>query len=197
MRPERILLPLDVRECPLEMFSVVEGCARRPGVTVILLHVIHLNIVALESRVYEELALEARWYLERLAKRYLPPSTSTLFHVRIGKPVEQILGEAKSEEVQLILLPTYGPSFWRRAASVLKPGSCRMVSPSVERIIRDASCGVFVTNVKTRFDCEKEWGPAPRETSQEVASSWSGFAVASFGERDGQNAALCDPTGSV
>ena len=73
MEPERILLPLDIRRCPLEIFSVVEGFSKRPGVTLILLHVVHLNIVAPDNRVYEELALEAQGYLERLAQAICPP----------------------------------------------------------------------------------------------------------------------------
>jgi hypothetical protein len=28
MKPEKVLLPLDIRECPLEIFSLVEGLAR-------------------------------------------------------------------------------------------------------------------------------------------------------------------------
>jgi hypothetical protein len=32
MKPERILLPLDIRRCPLEIFSLVEGFSKRPEV---------------------------------------------------------------------------------------------------------------------------------------------------------------------
>src|SRR6266853_6756797 len=107
MKPEKILLPLDIRECPLEVFSFVDGLARRPEVTLILLLVVHVNIVAPDNRLYRELALEARLYLERLAKQYVHPITSTILHVRAGRPSEQILEEAKAENVELIILPTY------------------------------------------------------------------------------------------
>jgi len=159
MKPERILLPLDIRECPLEIFSLVEGFAKRPEVTLILLHVVHLNIVSPDNRVYEELALEARGYLERLAQQFVHPIASTVVRVRFGRAAEQILEEAKAENVELVLLPAYGPSFWSRLVSVWKPGACRMVSPLAEKIIRDSTCGVFIASVKTRFNCEKEWGP--------------------------------------
>jgi hypothetical protein len=36
MKPEKILLPLDIRECPLEIFALVEGFSKRPEVTLIL-----------------------------------------------------------------------------------------------------------------------------------------------------------------
>ena len=44
MKAERILLPLDIRKCPLDVFSVVNGFAKYPGATVTLLHVVTLNI---------------------------------------------------------------------------------------------------------------------------------------------------------
>ena len=40
MKLERILLPLDIRKCPLEVFSVVNGLAKQPGITVTLLHAV-------------------------------------------------------------------------------------------------------------------------------------------------------------
>ena len=46
MNPERILLPLDIRKWPVEVFSVVNGLANHPGVSVILLHVVTLSITA-------------------------------------------------------------------------------------------------------------------------------------------------------
>src|SRR5579859_3377491 len=124
MKPERILLPLDIRECPLDVFTFVEGFSKRPEVTLILLHVVHLNIVSPDSRVYDELALQARGYLERLAVQFLHPITSAVIHVRFGRPADEILEEAQAEKVELIILPTYGPSFWSRLVSVWKPGAC-------------------------------------------------------------------------
>src|ERR1700720_3768702 len=158
MKPERILLPLDIRSCPLEIFSLVEGFARRPEVTLLLLHVIHPRSVALDDRVYKDLAQEARLHLKRLARRYVHPMISTIFHVRLGQPAEQILEEAGAENVELIILPTHGPSFLSRLASIWKPGAFEVVSPLAEKIIQDSACGVFVANVNTRFDCEREWG---------------------------------------
>src|SRR5579872_3787266 len=128
MKPERILLPLDIKSCPLEIFSLVEGFSKRPEVTLTLLHVVHLNIAAPDNRVDEELAIEARGYLERLARRFVHPITSTVVHIRFGRPAEEILEEARADKAELIILPTYGPSFLSRLASLWKPGACGIVS---------------------------------------------------------------------
>lgn len=136
--------------------------------TLTLLHVVHLNIVASDNRVYEELALEAQGYLKRLAQQFVHPITSTVVHARFGRPAEQILEEAKAEKVELIILPTYGPSFWSRLVSIWKPGACGMVSALAEKIIRECTCGVFVASVKTRFNCEKAWGLPPESKRRSV-----------------------------
>jgi len=172
MKRERVLLPLDIRKCPLEIFPLVEGIARRPEVTVILLHVMHLNIVAQDNRLYREVELEARRHLERLAWHYLPLTTSIILHVRVGKPAEQILAEARVENVDLIIIPTYGPSFWSRLVSVWKPGACRLVSARTERMMRDAPCAVYAAPVKSRFNCEEAWGwPMTRKNREPGRSS--------------------------
>ena len=104
--PERILLPIDTAKCPLEGFAVVNGFARRPGVTVILLQVLNLNIAAPENRVYEELGREVYSHLCRLAHEYVPPFASTAVRVRAGRPEEEILAEAAEQKVDLIILPS-------------------------------------------------------------------------------------------
>ncbi len=158
MKPERILLPLDIRKCPLEIFSLIRAFSTRPEVTLILLHVLHVSIDTSDERVSAELAHQAKQYLRRLAQQFLHPTCSTMVHIRIGKTAEQILEEAKAEAVQLIILPTPKPSFWTRLVSMVKPGVCRIISPIVEEIIRDSTCGVFVASVATRFNCPKQWG---------------------------------------
>jgi nucleotide-binding universal stress UspA family protein len=174
MKPERILLPLDIRSCPLEIFSLVEGVARRPEATLILLHVIHPHDAAMDRRAYKELALTARVHLERLARRYVHPIISTVLHVRLGQPAEQILEEAGAEEVELIILPAHEPSFLSRLVSVWIPGSSKVVSPLAQKIIRDSNCGVFVASVNTRFDCEREWGRPARKNNVAKDGSHNG-----------------------
>ncbi len=170
MKPERILVPIDVARCPLEVFELVNGFAKRPEVTVILLHVVNLNIVAPENRVYEELGRQAQWYLERLADKHVHPVASTTIHIRTGNPAEQILAEARTESVDLIILPTYGPSLWSRLKTLWKPRSSPMVSALVEKVIRGAACGVFVVLAKTRLNCERVWRRPVSATRAPVAA---------------------------
>ena len=158
MKPERILLPVDVARCPLEVFELVNGLAKRPEVTVVLLHVLNLNILTPENRVYEEHGQEAQWYLESLANKHLHPMASAITHVRVGKPAEEILAEAKAQSVDLIILPTYGPSFWNRLKGLWTNVCVPPVSTLAEKVIREATCGVFVVLAKTRLNCERAWG---------------------------------------
>jgi len=139
------------------MFDLVNGFARRPEVTVILLHVVNLNIPAPENRGYEELGEEAEWCLGRIAQQHIHPAASAITHVRFGRPADEILAEAKAESVGLIILPTYGPSFWNRLRGLWTNVCVPPVSTLAAKVIREATCGVFVVLAKTRFNCEKAW----------------------------------------
>jgi nucleotide-binding universal stress UspA family protein len=159
MKPKRILVPIDIARCPLEVFTRVNAFAGRPGVTVILLHVVTVKIAEADNRLFEELGREAGWHLERLARKHVHPDASTLIHVRIGKPADEILAEAKAENVDLIILPTFGGSLWKRGASFWK----RLVAPIfpgmiVEKLARNAPCALLIMHAESRFNCEQSWG---------------------------------------
>jgi len=151
MRTETMLVPLDIRKCPLEVFSVVNGLAKYPGASVTLLHVVTLNIAAPERRVYEELGRDARWYLERLARGCLRPDIATSIRVRFGKPAEEIPAEAAAGNADLIILPCYPPSFLSRLFAPILPRV-------VEQVGRKAPCRVFQASAHDRFNCEDVWG---------------------------------------
>src|ERR1035437_10676637 len=116
MKPKRILVPIDIARCPLEVFTRVNAFAGQPCVTISLLHVVTVKIAAADNRVFEELGREAGWYLERLARRHVHADASILIHVRIGKAADEILAEAKAENVDLIILPIFGGSLWKCGA---------------------------------------------------------------------------------
>ena len=170
MKTEKILLPLDVGKCPLEIFELVDSFARRPEVTVILLHVVNLNIVSPLKRVFDELAAEAKSYLDRLADRQFSPSASITIHVRQGEPAAEILAEAANEKPDLIILPTYGASFWNRLKSLWKPACNPVISPMVERVVRQAKCAVFVVAAKTCFNCAQAWGHLGTEKARSTST---------------------------
>jgi nucleotide-binding universal stress UspA family protein len=163
MKPQRILLPIDTAKCPLEVFAVANGFASRPEVTVILLHVVNLNIVSPENRIYEELGREVYSHLARLAQRYMHPFASTAVRVRAGQPEEEILAEAAEQKVDLIILPSWGPSWWARLIASWRSKPDAILPRWAQSIIRKAACAVSVVNVKTRFNCERAWGRAGRE----------------------------------
>jgi nucleotide-binding universal stress UspA family protein len=158
MKPQRILLPIDTAKCPLEVFAVVNGFAWRPEVAVILLHVVNLNIVAPENRVYEELGREVYSHLSRLAHEYIHPFASTSIRVRAGQPQEEILAEAAEQKVDLIILPTWGPSWWAHLTASWRSQPDSTIPRWARTIVRQAACAVSVVNAKTRFNCEKAWG---------------------------------------
>jgi nucleotide-binding universal stress UspA family protein len=157
MKPTKVLLPLDIQKCPREIFGLTRRFVEGPEVTLILLHVIQPSRVAASSQGYRALETAARGCLERLAEENLEAHTTTVLHVRFGVPAEQIIQEAKDENVQLIILPTYGSSFWSRLISLWKPNACRLVSPLAEKLIRNTTCGLFLAGVRSRFNCESVW----------------------------------------
>jgi nucleotide-binding universal stress UspA family protein len=136
---------------------MVNGLASHPGATATLLYVVTLNIAAPEKRVYERLARDAQWYLERLARGCLRPDIATNIRVRFGKPAEEILAEAATGNADLIVLPSYPPSLW---SSLFAPILPRVV----EQVIRKAPCRVFLASPQDRFDCEGVWGRPGNET---------------------------------
>ena len=159
MKPGRILVPIDTTKCRPEVFSRVNAFASRPGVTVILLHVLNLNIVAPENRIYEELAQAACWHLECLALEYMPAGVSVLFHVRVGKPVEEILAEAKAEDVDLMILPVCGGSIWNRTNRLSWKYLFAAVCPGVgEKLVRVSRCPLLIVHAETCFNCQERWG---------------------------------------
>ena len=105
----------------------------------------------------KQLGREAHWHLERLARGCLRPGVTTITRVRFGKPAEEILAEAADGNADLIVLASGLPSFWSRLFA-------RLVPRVVERVIREASCGVFLTTVKKWFNCENAWGRPEKET---------------------------------
>jgi nucleotide-binding universal stress UspA family protein len=156
IKTERVLLPIDVRNCALDVFPLVNAVGSRAGVRLTLLHVVTLSILPPESRIYDELRTEANLYLEHLAKEYLPSVPSPTTCVRAGSLVEEILAEAANAD--LIILPSGGPSFWQRLGFLWKHPLHPMVSGKTRQIMDHARCGVFIAPSQTRFDCERHWG---------------------------------------
>jgi nucleotide-binding universal stress UspA family protein len=153
MKPERILVPIDTARCRPEVFSRVNAFAGNAGVTIILLHVVNLNVVPMGSGQCEMLAAEAHWHLQQMVVRYIDPDIMPLVHVRIGKPVEEILVEAKAENVDLIMVPIP-----RKANEKLLVSLWRGLFGLGERLLRGSPCPVQIVHAETCFNCQERWG---------------------------------------
>ena len=145
--PDVILLPLDVHKCSLEAFSYINQFAEH-RTTVILLHVINLNVLPPDGRVFDELCRAAEKDLQRLSQKFLDPRLCLRHEVRFGKPADGIVDEARKSNVDLIALTTYGnSSFWQRPFH----------PQIVQKVLRSVDCDVMLLHVRTRFDCEDDW----------------------------------------
>jgi nucleotide-binding universal stress UspA family protein len=159
---------MDVRNCPVDIFPLVNSVAARSGVQLTLLHVITLSILAPESRIYDELRYEAQFYLERIAKEYLHTVRSPDTRVRFGNLVDEVISEAKEADADLIILPSRGPSFWQRVGLLWKQPIHPFVSHKTRQIMDRAHCGLFIAPSQTRFDCERHWGRPDRQSLEPV-----------------------------
>ncbi len=158
METRKLLLPIDINKCRPAVFDVVNRFVRESQVTAILLHVVALNVIAAENRVYEELSADAGWYLEKLSLQYINPAVSTIRRIRIGKAPEEILSQAGSDRPDMILMTADRKSL--RNSSLLRRLrlSTASLSRTVSAVLKRAPCDVLVLPTTGDFDCEKVWG---------------------------------------
>jgi nucleotide-binding universal stress UspA family protein len=143
---KRILVPIDLQKCPFEVFERINAYVERSEVMVILLHVLNLNIVSPETRVYDELEQEAHQHLERLARENIHPSATVLIRVRFGKSAREIQAEATAQKADLVILPVFDepsryrpPSLWERISALVFPDLA-------QELVRALPCALL-TNV--------------------------------------------------
>jgi nucleotide-binding universal stress UspA family protein len=145
MTADRLLLPIDLRKCPFEIFPVANGFARKFDGEIVLLHVID-SPSEFDGREREA----AQRHLEHIARDFLRSSVDVRPRVRTGLPHEEIFGEASETKADLILLPVYSPSIWKRLVGSSSRSTAR-------NIVGGAPCRVFVVDVRTRFNCLRRW----------------------------------------
>jgi nucleotide-binding universal stress UspA family protein len=150
IKADRLLLPIDLAKCPLEIFPVVNGFTKPFHGEVVLLHVVDRRKNGVPRGVGEIDLRRAERHLERIGHDYLSPTVEASFRVRIGIPHAEILAEAKATNVDLILLPTFVPPIWRRLAGFI-------YGETVRNLAVGAPCRVFVVDVRTRFNCFRRW----------------------------------------
>ncbi len=169
MEIRKLLLPIDVNKCRPAVFDVVNRFARESQVTAILLHVVTLNVIAAENRVYEELSAEAVSYLEKLSLQYINPVVSTIRRIRIGKAPEEILSQADSDRPDLILMTADRKSLQNSPVLRRLRLSPASRSRTVSAVLKRAPCDVLVLPTTGDFDCKKVWG-RPSDGSPRVIS---------------------------
>lgn len=146
MEVGRLLLPIDLRRCPFEVFPMANGFIKPFGGEVVLLHVLDSR-----SAAAAQAREKAQFHLEHLGRDFMRSSVEVRPRVRAGLVHEEIFAEAAETKADLILLPIFAPSIWRR---LVGPG----FGSTGRYVVSGASCGVFVVNVRTRFNCLRHWG---------------------------------------
>jgi len=146
----RLLLPVDLTKCPPEIFPAANGITKPFGGELVLLHVLDRRRRATRRGAGEAELARALRHLERLGRDYVRPGIEVTLRVRIGVPHEEILAEARAIGADLILLPVFAPSFWSRWV-----GSMR--GDTIRNLAAGAGCRLFVTDVRTRFNCFRRW----------------------------------------
>ena len=160
IKTKRILVPIDLQKCPFEVFPRVNAHAEGSEVTVILLHVVKLNIASPENRVFEELAQEAHRHLERLARENIHPAASVLIRIRFGNPAREIQAEAVLQKADLVILPVFEElardqrlSLWNRLSVLLFPDLAH-------QLVRALPCALLIMHAHA--GCSSEAGSLTR-----------------------------------
>jgi nucleotide-binding universal stress UspA family protein len=134
MLGQRILVPVDLEHNSFDALFFVQGLSYDFPIDATLLYVLNVNVVALERRVYDELQHEHEMRLQAVAKLFFDDAQMPRLCVRIGTPSEEILAEAESEMMELIVLSSVKPA--RRKWS--------FYSTTIEYVVRNAPCLTLV-----------------------------------------------------
>ena len=132
MNRSDLLVPVNLEKDCFEGLKFAAHMADDMSLHATLLHVVELNIFPLDRRVYDEVCLDYQRRLEDIAG-CLPEKFRRLC-VRIGKPHEEIVAEARDSGVELIVMGA--PKNNRRRWPFR--------STTVERVVRDASCQTLI-----------------------------------------------------
>jgi len=136
---------MNLRKCPLEVFSFVNEFVGQPALSLTLFHVV--DPASCKPGLVENRLLSAKGHLERLASKFVRPGISADSCVCAGKPAEEILTLAGQSKADLIILSSYKDCSPRR-----KPQS-----DTVEQVLGSAPCDVSLLHARTHFDCEEQW----------------------------------------
>ena len=131
MNVKRILIPVNLLKGSFDELQFAQGLADEVPIHVTLLNVVNLNVVRVESRIYNEVCAESEAALKKLAKHFFGDSPSVRTNIRVGRPHEEIVAEADAELSELIIMAGPKPARWKR---LLGLGTVeRVVAPRAAR----------------------------------------------------------------
>jgi nucleotide-binding universal stress UspA family protein len=133
MNSKRILVPLDLRRSTTDAQLYLQQAASESPFCATLLYVVELNIVT-PNRLYQEICAESEAALRNLSMALLGHENAARVSVRIGRPDEEILAEARASRSELILLTSSRPRRWSQPFR----------SRTVERVVQLAPCPTLV-----------------------------------------------------
>jgi nucleotide-binding universal stress UspA family protein len=152
MNGKRILVPVNLERNSFDSLEFVAALAREMPVCATLLHVVEVNIFALDSRLYDGLCHESERRLRTIAKTFFGNEMPDI-QVRVGRPHEQILAETEAAQPELIVL----------ASSKSGRRKWRLLPTTVERVVRNAPCLTLVL--------PRTWKISPEQFRQAMRSS--------------------------
>jgi nucleotide-binding universal stress UspA family protein len=139
---EKILCPIDFSKPSLEALKVAVGIAEQNSAELVLVHVVQpVQPVAAPGvpagyaiqNYYEERTAAARKSFDGIVAEKIPEGVTVQTKVLHGQAADEIVKEAESEKVDMIVTSTHGWTGWRRF----------IFGSVAERVIRLASCPVL------------------------------------------------------
>jgi len=134
MNGKHILIPVNLLKGSFDELQFAHGLANEVPIHVTLLNVVNLNVVQLESRVYDEVCAENEAALKKLTKHFFRESPAVRVNVRVGRPHQEIAAEAEAELSELIIMASPKPSRWKRFLGL----------GTIERVVRNTPCPTLV-----------------------------------------------------
>jgi len=153
---KHILIPLDLMRSPCDALVCARNMASEVPVSVTLLYVLNLNIIVSTGRqVYDELCAESELALRKLAKFFFGTDQAARIVVRVGRPHEEILAEAKSKHPDLIIMSGPQRTGWKQ---LLRGGTA-------QKIIDGSPCATLVLPRQPKSAVRRPALPVHRESA--------------------------------
>lgn len=135
-----VLVPLDFSECSQKALDYALSFVKQFGASLTLLHVVPANYPIGEFGMIDvafmekELRATAEKQLAALVSKRVPKGVIAKSHVRVGRPVSEIVQVARKEQADMIILSTHGHTGFKHV----------LLGSVAENVVRYAPCPVLV-----------------------------------------------------